>query len=109
MRIIRDSSGFEGGTPEPILVTHQWKPPRALLRAIGALALEAYAPFAETVPGGRPGDVVRVTIERPGEPAPRVVPLVLGPRPEERGERTPARTIAMQAVGSFPVVFLAVG
>src|SRR5256885_17094826 len=165
MRIIRDSSGFAGGTPEPILVTHQWKPPRAagpgdiirrlmirlsavprpllriaailfaaatvlysglwmyyiraqprvvigveyedphgqdslrltqviagsgaeaaglrpgdLLRAIDGLPLEAYAPFPETVTRGRPGDVVRGTIERPGEPGPRVVPLVLGPR-----------------------------
>src|SRR5439155_1030994 len=72
--------------------------PGDLLLAIDGRPLEAYVPFPDTVTRGWPGDVVRVTIERPGEPTPRVVPVMLGAPPEEQGERTPARAIAIQAV-----------
>jgi phosphoserine phosphatase RsbU/P len=83
--------------------------PGDMVRAIDDRAVVAYTPFPETVTRGRPGDVVRLTIERPGESAPRVLPVVLGPPSAGPGERTPAQAIATQAVGSFPVVFLAVG
>ena len=83
--------------------------PGDIVRAIDGWTVVAYTPFPETVTRGRPGDVVRLTIERPGESAPRVLPVVLGPIPGGRAERTPAQAIATQAVYSFPVVFLAVG
>jgi len=80
-----------------------------LVRAIDGRALPAYDPLRESVVRGRPGDLVRLTIERSGEPAPMVLPVVLGPRPALQGERTPARAIATELVCSFPVVFLVVG
>src|SRR5207249_1173348 len=83
--------------------------PGDLLSAIDGRASTDYDPLVEAIVRGRPGEVVRLTIERPGEAAPLVLPVVLGPRPTERGEPTPARSIAMEAVGAFPVVFLVVG
>src|SRR5213594_2827870 len=83
--------------------------PGDLLRAIDGQALTFHDPMPETVIRGRPGDVVRLTVERSGEAAPLVLPVVLGPRPGEQGGRTPARAIAVELVASFPVVFLVVG
>jgi len=83
--------------------------PGDLISAVDGRPLEAYVPLPDTVTRGQPGDVVRLTIERTGEAIPLVVPVVLGPPAGERGERTPARAIATQAVGSFPVMFLVVG
>lgn len=83
--------------------------PGDIVRAIDDWTVVAYTPFPETVTRGWPGDVVRLTIERPGESGPRILPVILGPPPAGRGERTPAQAIATQAVGSFPVVFLVVG
>src|SRR3989449_8576597 len=83
--------------------------PGDLLRAIDGQALTFHDPMPETVMRGRPGDVVRLTVERSGEAAPLVLPVVLGPRPQEQGGRTPARAVAVELVNSFPVVFLVVG
>ncbi len=83
--------------------------PGDLVRAIDGRTVAAYDPLRETVVRGRPGDVVRLTIERTGEAAPIVLPVVLGPRPVALGERTPAQAIATEVVGAFPVVFLVVG
>src|SRR6267143_5371271 len=83
--------------------------PGDLVRAIDGRTVTAYDPLRETVVRSRPGDVVRLTIERSGEPALVDLPVVLGPLPAERGERTPARAIASEVVASFPVVFLVVG
>ncbi len=83
--------------------------PGDLVRAIEGRTLAAYEPLPETVVRGRPGDVVRVTIERPGEPAPMVLPVVLGEPLVDPGGRTPARAIVGEIVGSFPVAFLVVG
>src|SRR5467141_1259336 len=52
--------------------------PGDLVRAIDGEPLAAYDPLPEMVVRGRPGDVVRLTIERPGEPALMVLPVVLG-------------------------------
>src|SRR5437867_1239067 len=83
--------------------------PGDLLRAIDGQALTFHDPMPETVMRGQPGDVVRLTVERSGEAAPLVLPVVLGPRPQEQGGRTPARAVAVELVNSFPVVFLVVG
>jgi len=83
--------------------------PGDLLRAIDGQALTFHDPMPETVMRGRPGDVVRLTVERSGEAAPLVLPVVLGPLPQEQGGRTPARAVAVELVSSFPVVFLVVG
>src|SRR2546426_11524861 len=84
--------------------------PGDLVRAIGGRPLVPYAPLRDTVVRGRPGDVVRLTIERPGEAAPKVLSVVLGPLPAgQGGEPTPAGAIAIELVTFFPVVFLVVG
>jgi sigma-B regulation protein RsbU (phosphoserine phosphatase) len=107
--------------------------------AIDGRPLAAFDPLREARTRGRPGDVVRLTIERPGEPAPvgepapaggpapsgapaasgtpapsgeptrLVLPVVLGPRATTGDAATPARAVAIQLVTSFPVVFLVVG
>jgi sigma-B regulation protein RsbU (phosphoserine phosphatase) len=80
-----------------------------LLLAVNGRPLATTVPLVEAVGGGRPGDIVHLTIDRPGEPAPVILPVILGapPAPPE-GVPLP-RTIATEVVGSFPVVFLAVG
>src|SRR2546426_5120097 len=83
--------------------------PGDLLREIDGQALTFHDPMPGTVMRGRPGAVVRRTVERAGEAAPLVLPVVLGPRPQEQGGRTPARAVAVELVNSFPVVFLVVG
>src|SRR5207245_8022094 len=79
------------------------------LRAIDGRTFADYDPVPETVIRGRPGEMVLLTIERPGEPAPMVLPVVLGPRTAEPGAQTRARAIAIELVSSFPVVLLVVG
>jgi phosphoserine phosphatase RsbU/P len=83
--------------------------PGDLVRAIDGWTVSTYEPMPETVLRGRPGDVVRLTIERPAEAAPLVLPVVLSPPPAERVPRTRARAVASELVASFPVVFLVVG
>src|SRR2546428_3795788 len=62
--------------------------PGDLLSAIDGRPLEAYVPFPETVTRGRPGDVVRLTIQPPGETIPLVLPVVLGSPSQETSERS---------------------
>src|SRR3989454_2733303 len=84
--------------------------PGDLVRAIGGRPLVPYAPLRDTVVRGRPGDVVRLTIERPGEAAPKVLSVVLGPLPAgQGGEPTPAGAVAIELGSPFPGVFLVVG
>jgi serine phosphatase RsbU (regulator of sigma subunit) len=83
--------------------------PGDLVRAIDGRPLTTLVPFVEAVNRGRPGDVVRLTIERPDEPDVLTLPVILGPRPAQADDRALPRTLATQAVASFPVVFLVVG
>jgi len=83
--------------------------PGDLLLAIDGQTLTYHDPMPDTVTRGQPGDIVHLTLERSGEAAPLVLPVVLVPRPQEQGGRTPARAVAAQLVSSFPVVFLVVG
>lgn len=103
-RFLRVTSVLEGSGAQAAGVR-----PGDLVRAIDGKTLPAFDPLPEVVFRGRPGDVVRLTINRPGESAPLVLPVVLGPPRAERDGRTPARAIAIELVGSFPVVFLVVG
>src|SRR6266850_2672000 len=83
--------------------------PGDLLREIDGQTLTSQDPMPDTVTRGQPGDIVHLTLERSGEAAPLVLPVVLVPLPQERGGRTPARAVAAELVTSFPVVFLVVG
>ena len=83
--------------------------PGDLLRAIDGQPLTFHDPMPDTVMRGQPGDIVHLTLERSGEAAPLLLPVVLVPRPQEQAGRTPARAVAAQLLSSFPVVFLVVG
>ena len=98
-----------------------------LVRAIDGRTFPPLGSLWETVIRGRPGDIVRLTIDRPATPVPTmapapegvpanasdstalILPVVLGPRPASPGGETPARVIAEQLIASFPVPFLVVG
>ena len=57
---------------------------------------------------GRPGNVVTVEVERPGEPKLLNLPVVLGsPQPHKRP--TLAKWLAIQEINYYPVPFLIVG
>jgi len=83
--------------------------PGDLVRAIDGRGIAPFDPLRGTVVRRRPGDVVRLTIDRPGATTPLDRNLVLGPLPEALPAVTPARAIAQQIIASFPIVFLAVG
>jgi len=76
--------------------------------AVNGRSLETQNPFFDAVRRGQPGDVVSVTVERPGEPAPLTLEATLGPA-LPREALPPARAILDQLTGSFPVLFVIVG
>ena len=76
--------------------------------AVNGRSLETFLRFRDAVWRGRPGDVVSLTVERPGEPAPLTLDATLGPA-LPREELPPARAILDQVLGSFPVLYVIVG
>ena len=76
--------------------------------AVNGRSLETQNPFFDAVRRGRPGDVVSLTVERPGEPAALTFDATLGPA-LPREELPPARTILNQVLRSYPVLFVIVG
>ena len=76
--------------------------------AVDGRALDSPYQYSDAVYHGRPGDIVGVTVERPGEPAPLTVDATLGPAlPGEA--LPPARAILNHVRRSFPVLFVIVG
>ena len=66
--------------------------------------------FYDAVWRRQPGEVVSLTVERPGEPAPLSYDATLGPAPALPGEARPlALTLLDQLTGSYPVLFVIVG
>ncbi len=76
--------------------------------AVNGQSLETYSRFFDVVWRGHPGDVISLTVERPGAPAPVTFDATLGPR-LLGDERPPVRIILDQATASFPVLFVIVG
>jgi len=76
--------------------------------AVNGRSFETHLRFRDAVYRGQPGDVVSLTVERPGEPAPLTLDATLGPA-LPREELPPARAILDQVLGSFPVPFVIVG
>src|SRR5271167_4494756 len=64
--------------------------------------------LAPALARGKPGDVVTLDVERPGEPALLHLQLVLGP-PRPRQRPTLAQWLAEQEISYYPVPFLIVG
>ncbi|MEE8200037.1 MAG: PDZ domain-containing protein, partial [Candidatus Acidoferrales bacterium] len=77
--------------------------------AINGRPLDNLNPYYDAVYRGQPGDVVEMTVERPGVAAPIVLQTVLQPRPVGEEELTPAQTVAVELILSYPVLFLVVG
>ena len=64
--------------------------------------------MAPALARGKPGDVVTLEVERPGQGKPLQLQMVLGPaRPRER--LTLAKWLAVQEISYYPVPFLVVG
>ncbi len=83
--------------------------PEDRIVAINGRRLDTLNPFFDAVHRGQPGDVVELTVERPGAAAPIVLQMVLQRRPAQAEELPPARTVALEIINSFPVLFLVVG
>ncbi|MCH7986489.1 MAG: PDZ domain-containing protein [Acidobacteria bacterium] len=77
--------------------------------AINGRPLDTLNPLYDAVSRGQPGDVVELTVERPGTAAPIVLQTVLRRRPAQAEELTLAQTVALEIINSFPVLFLVVG
>ncbi|MFQ5663543.1 MAG: SpoIIE family protein phosphatase [Terriglobia bacterium] len=77
--------------------------------AINGRPLDTLNPYFDAVSRAQPGDVVELTLVRPGAAALFVLPVVLSPRPAGKSELTPAQTVALELIWSFPVLFLVVG
>ncbi|MFQ5817833.1 MAG: SpoIIE family protein phosphatase [Terriglobia bacterium] len=65
--------------------------------------------FFDAVFRAQPGDVVELTLVRPGAAALFVLPVVLSPRPAGKSELTPAQTVVGEIVNLYPLLFLVVG
>ncbi len=76
--------------------------------AINGRRLDTVNPYFDAVRRGQPGDVVELTVERPGAAA-IVLQTVLQRRPAQAEELTPAQTVAIELILSYPVLYLAVG
>ena len=76
--------------------------------AVDGRSLGARYGFHDAVWRRQPGDVVSLTVERPGEPAPLTLEATLGPA-LPREAPPPALAILDQVIGSFPVLFVIVG
>ncbi len=76
--------------------------PEDRIVAINGRRLDTYHPYFDVVYRGQPGDVVELTVERPGAAAPIVLQTVLQRRPAQAKELTPTQTVALEIVGSSP-------
>ena len=76
--------------------------------AVNDRRLDSPNPYYDAVVRGQPGEVVKLTIERPGAAAPLTLPAVLTAPSEQRHERPFAQKVAGQIIDSFPVLFLVV-
>ena len=80
------------------------------ITAVNGRALGTEIGFDDSYVRGHPGDVVALTIERPGEPEPLILHAVFRAKrlPSRAGEGL-ARSSALQVIGLFPIPFLLVG
>ena len=81
------------------------------IRAINGQPMSAMDPYYNIVTRGRPGDEVRLTVERAGESEPIELSFRLGPRSpsEPFGTLTTAQAAALKIISFYPLPFLAVG
>jgi phosphoserine phosphatase RsbU/P len=71
--------------------------------------LTTSAPFDQAYARGKPGDAVRFSVERAGEPNPVEIHGIFRASTEEGPAEGLAKTSAVQVTRSFPVLFLLVG
>ena len=83
--------------------------PEDRIVAINGRRLDTVTPFYDVVTRGQPGDLVNLTVERPGAGMPLALQAVLAPRPKELLELTRTQTLALEIIRSYPVLFLVVG
>jgi len=76
---------------------------------INGQTLQTSAFLDETWARSRPGDQVKVTVERPGEPEPLTLHGTFRAAQPQSTEGGLARESAQQVTGSFPILFLVVG
>lgn len=76
--------------------------------AINQRPLRTLNPFYDAVSRGRPGDVVAITIRRPGISSPLTLEATLSPLPTP-APPSPAQRLAMQVLLSYQLPFVAVG
>jgi phosphoserine phosphatase RsbU/P len=69
--------------------------------------LDTLEPFYDAIGSGKPGDVVTMSVARPGVTTPVVLHAALQPWPRTR-RTSLAETLAFEIVGAFPVWFLLV-
>ncbi len=97
------------GVPEGGAAERAGLRPEDRIVAINGRRLDTMNPYFDAVSRGQPGDVVELTVERPGAAAPIVLQTVLRRRPAQAKELTPTQTVALEIINSFPVLFLVVG
>ncbi len=83
--------------------------PEDRIVAINGRRLDTMNPYFDAVYRGQPGDVVELTVERPGAAAAILLQTVLQRRPAQAEELPLAQRVALGIINSFPLLFLAVG
>ncbi len=71
--------------------------------------LENLDPFYEALMRGRPGDMVKMKVERAGREAPLTFHAVLRPRSARSAGRTSTEWLLLEIISSYPLWFLVVG
>lgn len=79
--------------------------------AINGRQLDTLTPFYELVARGKPRDTIELSVQRPGEESPRILPVVLESQQSIELYRflTPSRIIVLQIIRFYPILFLVVG
>jgi phosphoserine phosphatase RsbU/P len=71
--------------------------------AVDGQPLDTEAPFHDHVARGRPGDAIRFTVTRTGQPHPIDITATLGPSPGRSPARTAVQRLAILPLGWYPV------
>jgi len=82
--------------------------PGDLIVAVNGQRLRSFRPFFDQVLRGRPGETVRLSVERSDSTA-REITFTVPPQPSGMIVRTPAQATALNIIGFYPFLFLVVG
>jgi sigma-B regulation protein RsbU (phosphoserine phosphatase) len=79
------------------------------ITAVNGKPLTSFQPYYDHVLRSRGGDVVRLTIERPGTPSPMELAAKVSPPLQVLAPQSRTQSTALELIGFYPLLFLVVG